>query len=134
MTEQPDFEGLKEWSKRELFSLQNRIEHRRTIAHIAAFLRRTEAEVREKAAELGLKVPDQEFSDRPAPDRPLYLLRGRRLNSSRHVNITPGPARFEIGSLQWEPLIRQIELAAKPSGDFREPLGAFTIGPWPVAD
>ena len=58
MTEQPDFEGLKEWSKRELFSLQNRIEHRRTIAHIAAFLRRTEAEVREKAAELGLKVPD----------------------------------------------------------------------------
>jgi hypothetical protein len=58
MTEQPDLEGLKEWSKRELFSLQNRIEHRRTIAHIATFLRRTEAEVREKAAELGLKVPD----------------------------------------------------------------------------
>jgi hypothetical protein len=58
MTEQPDFEGRKEWSKQELFSLQNRIEHRRTIAHIATFLRRTEAEVREKAAELGLKVPD----------------------------------------------------------------------------
>jgi hypothetical protein len=58
MTEQPDFEGRKEWSKQELFSLQNRFEHRRTIAHIATFLRRTEAEVREKAAELGLKIPD----------------------------------------------------------------------------
>jgi uncharacterized protein YijF (DUF1287 family) len=56
MTEQADFEGRKEW---ELFSLQNRIEHRRTIAHITTFLRRTEAEVREKAAELGLKIPDQ---------------------------------------------------------------------------
>ncbi len=50
MTEQPDVEGRKEWSKQELFSLQNRIEHGRTIAHIATFLRRTEAEVREKAA------------------------------------------------------------------------------------
>ena len=59
MTEQADFEGRKEWSKQELFSLQNRIEHGRTIAHIATFLRRTEAEVREKAAELGLKIPDQ---------------------------------------------------------------------------
>ena len=52
MTEQPDFEDRKEWSKQELFSLQNRIEHRRTVGHIATFLRRTEEEVREKAAEL----------------------------------------------------------------------------------
>jgi hypothetical protein len=59
MTEQPAFEGRKEWSKQELFSLQNRIEHRRTIAHIATFLKRTEAEIREKAAELGLRIPDQ---------------------------------------------------------------------------
>ena len=56
MTEQPNLKDAKEWSKQELFSLQNRIEHGRTIAHIAAFLGRTEAEVREKAVELGLKI------------------------------------------------------------------------------
>ena len=55
MTEQPNFKDGKEWSKQELFSLQNRIEHGRTIAHIATFLRRTEAEVREKAVELGIE-------------------------------------------------------------------------------
>jgi hypothetical protein len=58
MTQQPDLNTIKEWSKQELFSLQNRIEHGRTVAHIATFLRRTETEVREKAAELGLKLPD----------------------------------------------------------------------------
>jgi hypothetical protein len=58
MTEQPDLNAGKEWSKQELFSLQNRIEYGRTVAHIATFLRRTETEVREKAAELGLKLPD----------------------------------------------------------------------------
>ena len=58
MTEQPNFKHGKQWSKQELFSLQNRIEHGRTIAHIAAFLGRTEAEVREKAAELALKIAD----------------------------------------------------------------------------
>ena len=58
MTEQPDLNTIKEWSKQELFSLQNRIEHGRTVAHIATFLKRTETEVREKAAELGLKLPD----------------------------------------------------------------------------
>jgi hypothetical protein len=58
MTEQPDLNTIKEWSKQELFSLQNRIEHGRTVAHIATFLRRTETEVREKVAELGLKLPD----------------------------------------------------------------------------
>jgi hypothetical protein len=39
-----------------------------------------------------------------------------------------------MGLLQWEGLISQIELSAKPSGDFREPLVAFTIEPWTVAD
>lgn len=58
MTEQPNLKDAKEWSKQELFSLQNRIEHGRTIAHIAAFLGRTEAGVREKAAALKLKIPD----------------------------------------------------------------------------
>ena len=57
MTEQPDLNTGKEWSKNELFSLRNRIEHGRTVGHIASFLRRTQAEVREKAVELGLKLP-----------------------------------------------------------------------------
>ena len=57
MTEQPDLTTGKEWSKNDLFSLRNRIEHGRTFGHIATFLRRTDAEVREKAAELGLKLP-----------------------------------------------------------------------------
>jgi hypothetical protein len=58
MTDQPDLNTGKEWSKNDLFSLRNRNEHGRTIAHIATFLRRTEAEVREKAAELGLIIPE----------------------------------------------------------------------------
>ena len=44
-------------SKNDLFSLRNRIEHGRTVGHVATFLMRTEAEVREKASELGLKLP-----------------------------------------------------------------------------
>ena len=56
MTEQPDLSAREEWSKKELFSLQNRIEHGRTVADIATFLKRTEAEVREKAAELGIET------------------------------------------------------------------------------
>ena len=56
MTEQADLNTGKEWSKSDLFSLRNRIEHGRTVGHIATFLRRTEAEVREKAAELGLEL------------------------------------------------------------------------------
>lgn len=58
MTEQSDANSGKEWSKKELFSLQNRIEHGRSVAHVATFLMRTETEVREKAAEIGLKLPD----------------------------------------------------------------------------
>jgi hypothetical protein len=57
MTDQPDLNTGKEWSKNDLFSLRNRIEHGRTVGHVATFLGRTEAEVREKAAELGLKIP-----------------------------------------------------------------------------
>ena len=57
MTDQPDLNTGKEWSKNDLFSLRNRIEHGRTVGHIATFLGRTELEVREKAAELGLKLP-----------------------------------------------------------------------------
>jgi hypothetical protein len=53
MTEQSDLNNGKEWSKKDLFSLRNRIEHGRTVAHVATFLMRTETEVREKAAELG---------------------------------------------------------------------------------
>ena len=63
MTEQPDLNTGKEWSKNDLFSLRNRIEHGRTVGHIAAFLTRTEAEVREKAAELGLKLPHAATGD-----------------------------------------------------------------------
>ena len=44
--------------KEGLFSLRNRIEHGRTVAHVATFLMRTETEVREKAAELGITLPD----------------------------------------------------------------------------
>jgi hypothetical protein len=57
MTDQPDLNIGREWSKSDLFSLRNRIEHGRTVGHIANFLGRTEAEVREKAAELVLKLP-----------------------------------------------------------------------------
>jgi hypothetical protein len=57
MIDQIDLNAGKEWSKNDLFSLRNRIEHGRTVGHVATFLRRTEAEVREKAAELGLKLP-----------------------------------------------------------------------------
>jgi hypothetical protein len=49
MTDQPDLHIGKEWSKNDLFSLRNRIEHGRAVGHIATFLRRTEGEVREKA-------------------------------------------------------------------------------------
>jgi len=58
MTEQTDLNTRQEWSKKDLFSLRNRIEHGRTGAHVATFLMRPETEVREKAAEIGLKLPD----------------------------------------------------------------------------
>jgi hypothetical protein len=56
--EQPELNPSKEWSKKDLFSLRNRIEHGRTVTHIATFLMRTETEVRENAAELGLTLPN----------------------------------------------------------------------------
>jgi hypothetical protein len=63
MTEQPDINTGTEWSKKDLFSLRNRIEHGRTVAHLVAFLMRSEAEVRTKAAELGLTLPAAPPSD-----------------------------------------------------------------------
>ena len=57
MTEQPDPNTGKN-GPRTTCSLCTRIEHGRTVDHIATFLTRTEAEVREKAAESGLKLPD----------------------------------------------------------------------------
>jgi hypothetical protein len=51
-SEQPDLNTGKEWSKKDLFSLRNRIEHGRTVAHICA----PKTEVREKAAELGIEL------------------------------------------------------------------------------
>ena len=57
MTEQPDSKTGTEWSKKDLFSLRNRIEHGRTVTHLAAFLMRSQAEVRAKAAQLGLTLP-----------------------------------------------------------------------------
>lgn len=53
MTEQADLNTGKEWSKSDLFSLRNRIEHGRTVGHIATFLRRTEAEVPRRQPSLG---------------------------------------------------------------------------------
>ena len=57
MTEQPDSKTGTEWSKKDLFSLRNRIEHGRTVTHLATFLMRSEVEVRAKAAQLGLTLP-----------------------------------------------------------------------------
>jgi hypothetical protein len=57
MNERTDLNSGKEWSKKDLFSLRNRIEHGRSLAHLVAFLMRSETEVREKAAELGLTLP-----------------------------------------------------------------------------
>jgi hypothetical protein len=55
MTEQPDLNSAKEWSKKDLFSLRNRIEHGRTVAHVATFLMRTETEVARRQPSLGLR-------------------------------------------------------------------------------
>jgi hypothetical protein len=57
MTEQPDLNSAKEWSKKDLFSLRNRIEHGRTVAHVATFLTRTESEIRERQPNLGSRCP-----------------------------------------------------------------------------
>jgi hypothetical protein len=58
MSEQPDLNGGSDWSRMDLFDLRNRLEHGRTVADVAAFLARTETEVRDKAEELGLKLSD----------------------------------------------------------------------------
>ena len=56
MTDQPALNTGKEGPRTTCSLSRNRIEHGRTVGHIATFLRRTEEEVREKAAELGLEL------------------------------------------------------------------------------
>jgi hypothetical protein len=52
------------WSKQDLLFLRDSLEHGRSLAEIAGFLRRNENDVREKAKELKLtderqKAPDE---------------------------------------------------------------------------
>jgi hypothetical protein len=54
--EDPDGNTGQEWSAIDLVDLRYSIERSLTVAEIACFLKRTEAEVREKAAELGMSV------------------------------------------------------------------------------
>jgi len=55
--EEPDLNTGKEWSRMDLSDLRHSIEGQGlTVAEIACFLMRTETEVREKAAELGLTL------------------------------------------------------------------------------
>jgi hypothetical protein len=55
--EEPDLNTDKEWSGMDLFDLRYGIEQGLTVAEIACLLMRTETEVREKAVELGLRLP-----------------------------------------------------------------------------
>ena len=59
MTEQPDLNTGKAWFKMDPFSLRNRIEHGRSVAHIATFVMRTETEVRTKAMELVIELKQE---------------------------------------------------------------------------
>jgi hypothetical protein len=52
----PDVNTGKEWSAIDLVDLRYSIERNLTVAEIACFLMCTEAEVREKAAELELEL------------------------------------------------------------------------------
>jgi hypothetical protein len=54
--ELPDLNTGKEWSAIDLVDLRYSIERSLTVAEIACFLMRTEAEVREKVAELGVEL------------------------------------------------------------------------------
>jgi len=55
----PELNTGKAWSKMDPFSPRNRVEHGRSVAHIATFVMRTETEVREKAAELGIELKQE---------------------------------------------------------------------------
>ena len=68
VTNQPDLNTGKEWSKNHLFCLR-----RRPVGHIATFLRRTEAEVREKAAELGSSFLTQRRGNSRNPILPTHI-------------------------------------------------------------
>jgi hypothetical protein len=56
MEDRDDVNTGTEWSAIDLVDFRYSIERSLTVAEIACFLRRTEAEVREKAAELGVKL------------------------------------------------------------------------------
>jgi hypothetical protein len=56
MTEQPDLNTGKEWSKKDPFSLRNRIEHGRTVGHIATFLIAPKQRCERRQAELGIEL------------------------------------------------------------------------------
>jgi hypothetical protein len=52
-----DLNTRTDWSAWDVFDLRNSLEQRRTTAEIAILLMRTESEVRENVAELGLTFP-----------------------------------------------------------------------------
>jgi len=64
--ERTDLNTRTDWSAWDVFDLRNSLEQRRTNAEIAILLMRTEAEVREKVAELGLTFPTA-MADAPQP-------------------------------------------------------------------
>jgi len=68
MTDQPDLNIGKEWSKNDLFSLRNRIEYGRAVGHIATFLRRAP---KEKSARRQLSLGSSFLTQRPANSRDL---------------------------------------------------------------
>jgi hypothetical protein len=54
--ENPDVNTGTEWSAIDLVDLRYSLDRSLTVAEIACFLKRTEAEVRQKAAELGMEL------------------------------------------------------------------------------
>ena len=63
MTDQPDLNTGKEWSKNDLFSLRNRIEHGRTVGHVATFLMRTKQRSARRHPSLGPSFPRQRLAN-----------------------------------------------------------------------
>jgi hypothetical protein len=53
---EPDLNEGKSWSRMDLADLRNSLAHSRSVAEIAEFLCRSEHEVHEKIAELGLSL------------------------------------------------------------------------------
>ena len=57
--EKPNLQSGKEWSHVDIADLQSQAAFGNTVAEIAGFLMRTEAEVREKAKELGMSIKEK---------------------------------------------------------------------------